>query len=110
MRELFAVVLVLVLGLASASSAAPPDPVRYSGEKLSLDFRDVEVRALIKVLSDLSGQPIRIDDAVGGRTAVSLKDIPWDQALDIIAQSRGLVVRRESGALVVEPAGAARQP
>src|SRR6185503_8208945 len=60
----------------------------YSGEKLSLNFQNVEVRAVLQVIADFTGLNIITSDTVGGNLTLRLKDVPWDQALDIILQAK----------------------
>ena len=62
----------------------------YKGEKLSLNFQNVEVRAVLQVIADFTGLNIITSDTVGGNLTLRLKDVPWDQALDIIMQTKGL--------------------
>ena len=66
----------------------------YAGEKLSLNFQNVEVRAVLQVIADFTGLNIITSDTVGGNLTLRLKDVPWDQALDIILQSKGLSKRK----------------
>jgi type IV pilus assembly protein PilQ len=61
----------------------------YAGEKLSLNFQNVEVRAVLQVIADFTGLNIITSDTVGGNLTLRLKDVPWDQALDIILQAKG---------------------
>jgi type IV pilus assembly protein PilQ len=65
----------------------------YVGEKLSLNFQNVEVRAVLQVIADFTGLNIITSDTVGGNLTLRLKDVPWDQALDIILQAKGLSKR-----------------
>jgi type IV pilus assembly protein PilQ len=72
---------------------------RYDGEKLSLDFQNVEVRAVLKVIADFTGLNIVAAESVAGNVTIRLKDVPWDQALDIILRTKGLD-KRESGNVI----------
>ncbi|WP_333841239.1 type IV pilus secretin PilQ [Pelomicrobium sp.] len=76
---------------------------RYTGEKLSLNFQNVEVRAVLQVIADFTGLNIVVSDSVTGNLTLRLKDVPWDQALDIILQAKGLDKRREGNVLLVAP-------
>jgi type IV pilus assembly protein PilQ len=76
----------------------PGKPV-YKGEKLSLNFQNVGVREVLQVIADFTGLNIIASDTVQGSVTLRLKDVPWDQALDIIMQARGLD-KRESGNVV----------
>lgn len=63
---------------------------QYTGERISLDFQNVEIKDLLKVIADFTGQNIVTSDRVTGTTSLRLKEVPWDQALDIILATRGL--------------------
>jgi len=67
----------------------------YKGEKLSLNFQTVEVRSVLQVIADFTGLNIITSDTVTGNLTLRLKDIPWDQALDIILQTKGLDMRKK---------------
>src|SRR5690606_34869740 len=66
----------------------------YKGEKLSLNFQNVEVRSVLNVIADFTDLNIITSDSVGGNLTLRLKDVPWDQALDIILKTRGLDMRK----------------
>ncbi len=76
---------------------------RYSGEKLSLNFQNVEVRAVLQVIADFTGLNIITSDTVSGNLTLRLKDVPWDQALDIILQSKGLDMRKTGNVVWIAP-------
>jgi len=76
---------------------------RYSGEKLSLNFQAVEVRAVLNVIADFTDLNIITSDTVGGSITLRLKDVPWDQALDIILQTRGLDMRKSGNVIWIAP-------
>ena len=76
----------------------------YQGERLSLNFQNVDVRALLQVIADFTNLNIVTSDSVGGNLTLRLKDVPWDQALDIIMQSKGLDMRKNGNVLLVAPA------
>jgi len=75
----------------------------YKGEKLSLNFQSVEVRAVLQVLADFTGLNIITSDTVSGNVTLRLKDVPWDQALDIILQSKGLDMRKSGNVVWIAP-------
>jgi type IV pilus assembly protein PilQ len=75
----------------------------YSGEKLSLNFQNVDVRALLQVIADFTNLNIVTSDSVAGSLTLRLKDVPWDQALDIVLQSKGLDMRRKGNVILVAP-------
>ena len=76
----------------------------YSGEKLTLNFQSVDVRALLQVIADFTGLNIIASDTVVGSLTLRLKDVPWDQALDIILQSKGLSKRKNGNVVLIAPA------
>jgi type IV pilus assembly protein PilQ len=75
----------------------------FSGEKLSLNFQNIEVRALLQVIADFTNFNVVTSDTVTGTVTLRLKDVPWDQALDIILQSKGLGVRKNGNVLWIAP-------
>jgi type IV pilus assembly protein PilQ len=75
----------------------------YSGEKLSLNFQSIEVRALLQVIADFTNFNVVTSDTVTGNVTLRLKDVPWDQALDIILQAKGLGVRKNGNVLWIAP-------
>jgi len=75
----------------------------YQGERLSLNFQSVEVRALLQVIADFTDLNIITSDSVTGSITLRLKDVPWDQALDIILQSKGLDMRKNGNVIIVAP-------
>jgi len=76
---------------------------RYTGEKLSLNFQNVEVRAVLNVIADFTDLNIITSDTVAGNITLRLKDVPWDQALDIILQTRGLDLRKSGNVIWIAP-------
>jgi type IV pilus assembly protein PilQ len=76
---------------------------RYTGEKLSLNFQNVEVRAVLNVIADFTDLNIITSDTVSGNITLRLKDVPWDQALEIILQTRGLDSRRSGNVIWIAP-------
>lgn len=75
----------------------------YAGEKLSLNFQNIEVRALLQVIADFTNFNVVTSDTVTGNVTLRLKDVPWDQALDIIMQAKGLGVRKSGNVLWIAP-------
>lgn len=75
----------------------------YRGDKLSLNFQSVEVRALLQVIADFTGLNIITSDTVSGNLTLRLKDVPWDQALDIVMQAKGLDMRKNGSVLWIAP-------
>ncbi len=77
--------------------------VGFQGEKLSLNFQNIEVRALLQVIADFTNFNVVTSDTVTGTVTLRLKDVPWDQALDIILQAKGLGVRKNGNVLWIAP-------
>jgi len=84
--------------------AARKDEFGYSGEKLSLNFQNIEVRAALRVIADFTGLNFVTSDSVKGTLTLRLKDVPWDQALDIILTTKGLAKRAKGNVIWVAPA------
>jgi len=76
---------------------------KYTGDKLSLNFQNVEVRSVLQVIADFTGLNIITSDTVSGNLTLRLKDVPWDQALDIIMQSKGLDKRVNGNVIWIAP-------
>lgn len=77
--------------------------VGYNGQKLSLNFQNIEVRSLLQVIADFTSFNIVTSDSVSGSVTLRLQDVPWDQALDIILQAKGLGYRKSGNVLWVAP-------
>ena len=75
----------------------------YQGEKLSLNFQNVEVRRLLQVIGEFTSMNMVVSDSVGGAITLILKDVPWDQALDIILQQKGLDMRKNGNVILIAP-------
>ncbi|MBS1170981.1 MAG: pilQ, partial [Burkholderiaceae bacterium] len=75
----------------------------YRGEKLSLNFQSVEVRAVLQVIADFTGLNIITSDTVSGNLTLRLKDVPWDQALDIVLRAKNLDMRKNGSVLWIAP-------
>ena len=75
----------------------------YAGEKLSLNFQDIEVRSVLQVLADFTGINIVTSDSVTGNITLRLKDVPWDQAMDIITKSKNLRMQKIGNVIMVAP-------
>ncbi len=76
---------------------------KYKGEKLSLNFQNVEIRSVLQVIADFTGLNLITSDTVSGNLTLRLKDVPWDQALDIILQSKGLAKRENGSVILIAP-------
>jgi type IV pilus assembly protein PilQ len=77
--------------------------IGYNGQKLSLNFQNIEVRSLLQVIADFTNFNIVTSDSVSGSVTLRLQDVPWDQALDIILQAKGLGMRKSGNVLWVAP-------
>lgn len=75
----------------------------FAGDKLSLNFQNIEVRALLQVIADFTNFNVVTSDSVTGNVTLRLKDVPWDQALDIIMQAKGLGLRKSGNVLWIAP-------
>lgn len=75
----------------------------FTGRRISLDFQDVEVRTILQILAKESGTNIVASDSVNGKMTLSLKDVPWDQALDLVMQARNLDMRRQGNIINIAP-------
>jgi type IV pilus assembly protein PilQ len=89
-------------------AAAAPSPFgenrEYTGERLTLNFQDLETRAVIQLIADFSGINIIASDTVQGSVTLRLQNVPWDQALDIVMTTKGLDMRRNGNVMIVAPA------
>jgi len=75
----------------------------YTGERLTLNFQDIETRAVLQLLADASGQNIVVSDTVRGSVTLRLQNVPWDQALDIVLRTKGLDKRKQDNVIIVAP-------
>lgn len=84
--------------------AARSDIFKYTGEKLSLNFQDIEVRSVLQLIADFTDLNLVASDTVAGRITLRLKNVPWDQALELILKTKGLDKRQAGNVLLVAPA------
>ncbi|MCK0153578.1 type IV pilus secretin PilQ [Alcanivorax sp. S6407] len=80
------------------------DAFEYTGEKLSLNFQDIEVRSVLQLIADFTGLNLVASDTVNGRITLRLQNVPWDQALELILKTKGLDKRQVGNVLLVAPA------
>ncbi|MGB2247862.1 MAG: type IV pilus secretin PilQ [Alcanivorax sediminis] len=80
------------------------DAFEYTGEKLSLNFQDIEVRSVLQLIADFTGLNLVASDTVNGRITLRLQNVPWDQALELILKTKGLDRRQVGNVLLVAPA------
>ena len=88
---------------ARKTAAKIEDKRVYTGERLTLNFQDIETRAVLQLLADASGQNIVVSDSVQGNVTLRLQNVPWDQALDIVLRTKGLDKRRNDNVIIVAP-------
>jgi type IV pilus assembly protein PilQ len=86
------------------AAAAKKDQFGYSGERLSLNFQDIEVRAVLQLIADFTSLNMVTSDSVQGNLTLRLKNVPWDQALDLILKTKGLAMRKSGNVIMVAPA------
>lgn len=86
-----------------AESGLKSNKQSFSGRRISLDFQDVDVRTILQILAKESGMNIVASDSVQGKMTISLKDVPWDQALDLVMQARNLDMRKQGNIINVAP-------
>ncbi len=97
--------VVEVSPVRKAAVANPADQKKeYKGERLTLNFQDIEIRAVLQLLADASGQNIVVSDSVQGNLTLRLQNVPWDQALDIVLRTKGLDKRQDGNVIIVAPA------
>lgn len=75
----------------------------FTGERLSLNFQDIEVRSVLQLIADFTGLNVVVSDSVTGSLTLRLKNVPWDQALDIILKTKGLAMRQTGNVLLIAP-------
>ena len=94
-----------VLEVRQRQKAAVVDPSKreYKGERLTLNFQDIETRAVLQLLAETSGQNIVVSDSVQGNVTLRLQNVPWDQALDIVLRTKGLDKRQDGNVIYVAP-------
>jgi type IV pilus assembly protein PilQ len=85
------------------AQVAQEDKPVYTGERLTLNFQEIETRAVLQLLADASGQNIVVSDSVNGNVTLRLQNVPWDQALDIVLRTKGLDKRRQDNVIIVAP-------
>jgi len=98
------VVELQALTQKAEAEAGPGKTAKYTGEPLSLNFQSIEVRAVLQLLADFTGLNMVTSDTVKGNLTLRLKNVPWDQALDIILKSKGLGMRQDGNVVMVAPA------
>src|SRR6202158_2789127 len=87
----------------SLKRASAEEKKEYTGERLTLNFQDIDVRSVLQLLADTSGQNIVVRDSVTGNLTLRLQNVPWDQALDIVLRTKGLDKRRQDNVIIIGP-------
>jgi type IV pilus assembly protein PilQ len=87
----------------SLKHSAVDEKKEYTGERLTLNFQDIDVRSVLQLLADTSGQNIVVSDSVTGNLTLRLQNVPWDQALDIVLRTKGLDKRRQDNVIIIGP-------
>ena len=87
----------------AAKRGPTEDKKEYTGERLTLNFQDIDVRSVLQLLADTSGQNIVVSDSVTGNLTLRLQNVPWDQALDIVLRTKGLDKRRQDNVIIIGP-------
>ena len=103
-NDIFTVILDPIIETVEEDESDLVDENGYSGERLSLNFQRLEVRSALSVIADFTGLNIIASDTVDGELTLNLKDVPWDQALDVILETRGLSKRQRGNVIWVAPA------
>jgi type IV pilus assembly protein PilQ len=85
----------------SAQAEQAAQQKEYSGQKISLNFQNIDIRAVLQILADASGKNIVVSDSVHGNITLRLQDVPWDQALDIIMKTKGLASRNYGNTMII---------
>jgi type IV pilus assembly protein PilQ len=89
---------------ADAESSLFSETKEYEGQRLTLNFQDIETRAVLQLLAETSGKNIVVSDTVQGNVTLRLRNVPWDQALDIVMTTKGLDMRQNGNVIMVAPA------
>ena len=89
---------------ADAVSSLFSETREYEGQRLTLNFQDIETRAVLQLLAETSGKNIVVSDTVQGNVTLRLRNVPWDQALDIVMTTKGLAMRQNGNVIIVAPA------
>jgi type IV pilus assembly protein PilQ len=87
----------------SVKRGSAEEKKEYTGERLTLNFQDIDVRSVLQLLADTSGQNIVVSDSVTGNLTLRLQNVPWDQALDIVLRTKGLDKRRQDNVIIIGP-------
>ena len=86
-----------------ADPDAAPREKEYTGDRLTLNFQDIETRAVLQIIADFTSMNVVVSDTVKGNVTLRLQNVPWDQALDIILKSKGLAMRSNGNVVMIAP-------
>ena len=89
--------------LTEAEKEVKRDKFGYSGERLSLNFQDIEIRAVLQLIADFTDINMVTSDTVQGSVTLRLQNVPWDQALDLILKTKGLAKRSQGNVMLIAP-------
>ncbi|MGL4673378.1 MAG: type IV pilus secretin PilQ, partial [Wohlfahrtiimonas sp.] len=90
------------------SKSALGDKDIFTGDLISINFQDIDVRAILQIIADFTGLNIVVSDSVNSRITIRLQNVPWDQALDVVLRSKGLVKQQSGNVVYIMPASEAR--
>ena len=96
--------MLLIGWLLSFLMVAPAAPAIFHGKPITLNFKDIEIRAVLQIIADFKGVNLVVTDAVSGNITLRLHDVPWDQALDVILSTQGLKSRELNNILLIDKA------
>jgi len=100
----FSIEINPVADAAQEGSSLYSETKEYEGQRLTLNFQDIETRAVLQLLAETSGRNIVVSDTVQGNVTLRLRNVPWDQALDIVMTTKGLDMRQNGNVIIVAPA------
>ena len=100
----FTIEITPVTEAAEEGSSLFSETKEYEGQRLTLNFQDIETRAVLQLLAETSGRNIIVSDTVTGNVTLRLRNVPWDQALDIVMTTKGLDMRQNGNVIIVAPA------
>lgn len=94
--------------VAETSKSALGEKDIFTGDLISINFQDIDVRAILQIIADFTGLNIVVSDSVNSRITIRLQNVPWDQALDVVLRSKGLVKQQSGNVVYIMPASEAR--
>ena len=94
--------------VVETSKSALGDKDIFTGDLISINFQDIDVRAILQIIADFTGLNIVVSDSVNSRITIRLQNVPWDQALDVVLRSKGLVKQQSGNVVYIMPASEAR--